>query len=43
MLVNARDFHPILILGTVALTYLVVCSLLSLVGRLLYARLAIRS
>lgn len=43
MLVNARDFQPILILGTVALTYLVVCSLLSLVGRLLYARLAIRS
>ncbi|GGE28143.1 glutamine ABC transporter permease [Agaricicola taiwanensis] len=43
LLVNARDFQPVIILGCVALTYLVVCSLLSFVGRLLYARLAIRS
>ncbi len=43
MLVNARDFQPIVILGSVALTYLVICSSLSFVGRLLYARLAVRS
>jgi His/Glu/Gln/Arg/opine family amino acid ABC transporter permease subunit len=43
MLVNARDFQPVVILGSLAVTYLVVCSFLSFIGRLLYARLAIRS
>lgn len=43
LLVNAREFQPVIILATIALTYLVICSLLSLVGRLLYARLAIRT
>jgi His/Glu/Gln/Arg/opine family amino acid ABC transporter permease subunit len=43
LFVNARDFQPVVIIGSVALTYLVICSLLSFVGRLLYARLAIRS
>jgi len=39
MLVNARDFAPITILATIAATYLVCCSLISLAGRLLYRRL----
>jgi His/Glu/Gln/Arg/opine family amino acid ABC transporter permease subunit len=39
LLVNAREFQPIPILLTVALTYLVLCYSLSLVGRVLYARL----
>lgn len=43
LLVNAREFQPVVILATVALTYLVFCSALSLVGRLLYARLSIRT
>lgn len=43
LLVNAREFQPVAILATIAVTYLVICSALSLVGRLLYARLAVRS
>jgi His/Glu/Gln/Arg/opine family amino acid ABC transporter permease subunit len=39
LLVNAREFQPVPILATVALTYLVLCYGLSLVGRLLYRRL----
>ncbi len=40
MLVNARVFAPVTMLAFVALTYLVLCLLLSSVGRLLHARLA---
>jgi His/Glu/Gln/Arg/opine family amino acid ABC transporter permease subunit len=40
MLVNAREFQPVTILAFVALTYLVICLILSGIGRLLYARLA---
>ncbi|MCW5692705.1 MAG: amino acid ABC transporter permease [Pseudolabrys sp.] len=43
LLVNARDFHPVTLLGTVAVTYLVVCYALSMVGRVLYARFAVRT
>ena len=43
MLVNAREFQPITILAALALTYLVCCYAISLVGRLLYQRLAVRS
>jgi len=43
MLVNGREFAPITIIGFVALTYLVICFLLSTAGRLLYARLAVRT
>jgi His/Glu/Gln/Arg/opine family amino acid ABC transporter permease subunit len=43
MLVNGREFAPITILGFVALTYLVICFALSAVGRVLYARLAVRT
>ena len=43
LLVNAREFQPIVILATVALTYLVICSALSMIGRLLYAQLAVRT
>jgi hypothetical protein len=42
LLVNAREFQPVPILITVALTYLVLCYGLSLAGRLLYRRLAVR-
>ena len=41
--VNAREFHPLPILATLAGTYLVVCYLLSLVGRWLNVRYAIRT
>lgn len=41
MLVNAREFQPVTILAFVALTYLVICLILSGVGRWLYARLAV--
>ena len=41
MLVNAREFQPVTILAFVALTYLVICLLLSGIGRWLYARLAV--
>src|SRR5262245_37514271 len=43
MLVNGREFAPITIIGFVALTYLVVCLAMSSVGRLLYARLAVKA
>ncbi|MDC7788390.1 amino acid ABC transporter permease [Rhodoplanes sp. TEM] len=43
LLVNAREFQPVAIIATAAVTYLVVCSGLSLVGRLLDARLSIRT
>jgi len=39
LLVNAREFQPVPIIVTVALTYLVLCYGLSLAGRLLYRRL----
>jgi His/Glu/Gln/Arg/opine family amino acid ABC transporter permease subunit len=43
MLVNGREFAPITIIGFVALTYFVLCFATSLVGRMLYARLAVRT
>ena len=43
MLVNARDFHPVTFLGAVAVTYLVIFYALSLLGRALYARFAVRA
>jgi His/Glu/Gln/Arg/opine family amino acid ABC transporter permease subunit len=43
MLVNGREFAPIPIIAFLALTYLVLCFALSSVGRLLYARLAVRA
>ena len=41
MLVNARVFAPVTMLAFVALTYLVLCLLLSSVGRVLHAHLAV--
>ena len=43
MLVNGREFAPIPIIGFIALTYLVCCFVISMVGRLLYSRLAVRA
>jgi His/Glu/Gln/Arg/opine family amino acid ABC transporter permease subunit len=43
MLINAREFAPITILMTIAVTYLVCCLMISLGGRLLYKRLAVQS
>jgi len=43
LLINARDFHPVTILATIAIVYLVVCSALSLAGRALYAQFGIRT
>lgn len=43
LLVNAREFKPVVILASVAVTYLVICTAISLVGRLTYARLAVRT
>jgi His/Glu/Gln/Arg/opine family amino acid ABC transporter permease subunit len=43
MLVNGREFAPITIIGFIALTYLVLCLAISLIGRALYARLAVRT
>lgn len=43
MLLNGREFAPITIIGFVALTYLVLCFAISLTGRLLYARLSVRT
>jgi His/Glu/Gln/Arg/opine family amino acid ABC transporter permease subunit len=40
MLVNARDFAPITILATIAATYLLCCSMISLAGRFLSRRLS---
>jgi len=41
MLVNAREFQPVTILAFVALTYLVICLILSGLGRWLHARLTV--
>jgi His/Glu/Gln/Arg/opine family amino acid ABC transporter permease subunit len=43
MLVNAREFAPFAIVAFLAVTYLVFCSAISSVGRLIYSRLAIRT
>ncbi len=43
LLVNARQFHPIAILTTIAITYLVLCYGLSLVGRALYAHFGVKT
>src|SRR6476646_9072534 len=43
MLVNGREFAPITIIGFVALTYFVLCFAISLTGRTLYARFAVRA
>ena len=43
LLVNAREFQPVLILASVATTYVVICTVMSLIGRLAYARLAVRT
>lgn len=43
LLVNARQFHPVTILATIALTYFVLCYALSLIGRALYARFAVKT
>ncbi|HZP77776.1 MAG TPA: amino acid ABC transporter permease [Pseudolabrys sp.] len=41
LLVNARVFQPVTIILGVALTYFVLCYVVSLIGRTLYARLAV--
>ena len=43
LLVNARDFHPVAILATIAIVYLVVCSALSVAGRALYVHFGVRT
>ena len=43
MLINAREFAPITILIAIAVTYLVICTAISLGGRLLYRSLAVQS
>jgi His/Glu/Gln/Arg/opine family amino acid ABC transporter permease subunit len=43
LLVNAREFHPVTILATLALAYLVLCFLVSSIGRILYVRFAVRA
>lgn len=43
LLVNGREFAPVTILLTVAFTYLVLCFGISLAGRLLFDRLAVRA
>ena len=43
MLVNGREFAPVTILLTVALTYQVLCYGISLAGRLLFRRIAIET
>jgi His/Glu/Gln/Arg/opine family amino acid ABC transporter permease subunit len=43
LLVNAREFRPATILATIALVYLLLCVLLSFLGRALYARFAVRT
>ncbi len=43
LLVNAREFHPVTLLATVAIVYLVMCYALSLVGRVLYAHFVVRN
>jgi His/Glu/Gln/Arg/opine family amino acid ABC transporter permease subunit len=43
LLVNGREFAPVTILLAVAFTYLVLCFGISLAGRLLFDRLAVRA
>jgi His/Glu/Gln/Arg/opine family amino acid ABC transporter permease subunit len=43
LLVNGREFAPVTILLAVAFTYLVLCFAISLAGRLLFSRLAVRA
>lgn len=43
LLINARIFEPIPVLAFVALVYLVLCQTVSLAGRWLHARLAVRT
>jgi His/Glu/Gln/Arg/opine family amino acid ABC transporter permease subunit len=43
LLVNAREFHPVTILTTIALVYLALCFMVSSVGRTLYARFTVRT
>ena len=43
MLINAREFAPITILIAIGATYLVICTAISLGGRLLYKSLAVQS
>jgi His/Glu/Gln/Arg/opine family amino acid ABC transporter permease subunit len=43
MLINARQFAPITILVAIAVTYLVICTAISLGGRLLYRSLAVQT
>ncbi len=43
LLVNAREFQPVTIILSVAATYFVLCYGLSLAGRSLHARLAVRT
>jgi His/Glu/Gln/Arg/opine family amino acid ABC transporter permease subunit len=42
MLVNAREFAPFSMIAFLAVTYFVFCFAISLVGRIVYARLALR-
>ena len=42
MLINAREFAPITILIAIGVTYLVICTAISLGGRLLYKSLAVQ-
>ncbi len=43
LLVNAREFQPVAIILSVAATYLIHCYGISLIGRVLYARLAVKA
>ena len=43
MLINAREFAPITILIAIGVTYLMICTAISLGGRLLYKSLAVHS
>ena len=43
MLINGREFAPVTMIAFIALTYLVVCSAISAVGRALYARLGVNT
>ncbi len=43
VLVNAREFAPLTVIGFVALTYFVACFAISAIGRALYAHFAVRT
>lgn len=43
MLINAREFAPITILIAIGVTYLTICTAISIGGRLLYKSLAVQS